>query len=958
MSPERWQQVEQLYYAALEREPEERQGFIAEACNADTELRGELESLLAQSAAASGPLDHPPWEGTTSLLQRPGARLAPGTKLGDYEVHSLLGSGGMGEVYRAHDFRLGRRIAIKVLPVAASCNKERLKRFEQEARAAAALNHPNILSVHQMGNYQGSPYLVSELLDGETLRERLRRGRLAIGKAIDYGVQIARGLAAAHEKGIVHRDLKPENLFITQDGQVKILDFGLAKLVNSRVSSESDRPALSIATEPGVVMGTAGYMSPEQVRGTSADHRIDIFAFGAILYEMLTGKRAFQKPTAAETMSSIVNEDPSDISLTPSVPAALRRIVRRCLEKEPEQRFQSASDLAFALEALPANSEPAPSGGQASSNGWRKWLATAALVIIFFTSVWVIARHLPVRETPGVVRFSVFLPEHTRFTSENLAGPTPQIAVSPNGRMLTFVASHPAGSPLLWLRTLDSFAPQALAGTDGASFPFWSPDSRFIGFFAGGKLKKLDVTTSIAQVIADAPDGRGGTWNREGTIIFADRIQGGLKQMPAAGGTPTPVTIVDTSRGELSHRFPQFLPDGRHFLYVNRAKAQSGVYAGSLDSKETKKRVLAGRWSTVCTAGKYLLSVREGNLIAHPFNAERLEVTGEQLTVAERVASSSPSGFASFSVSLTGMLAYASGAWPSRQFAWFRRDSRQLGAVGALGEYASPALSPDERKVAVARVDSQTRTPDIWLFDLARGTQTRFTFDPGSDRGPLWSPDGSDIIFASDRAGIWNLYRKPVAGAPTEEIAIASADDEFPTHWSADARFIVYASPKPDTKWDLWALPLHEPSRPRPFLRTRFNEVQGALSPKGQWMAYSSDETGRFEVYVQSFPGGGNKWQVSVDGGSDPQWRLDGRELFYASPNHKLMSVDVRPGSRFEADVPKELFEISVPDPVAPFPNNYVVTSDGQRFLVNTVARDAVSAPISVVLNWTEELRR
>ncbi len=447
-----------------------------------------------------------------------------------------------------------------------------------------------------------------------------------------------------------------------------------------------------------------------------------------------------------------------------------------------------------------------------------------------------------------------------------------------------------------------------LPGTEGASFPFWSPDGRFIAFFASGKLRKCNASGGVSQVVADARSGRGGTWSRHGVILFSEGIEESLKQVPEAGGAPINATVLDASRGESSHRFPEFLADGRHFVYVNRAAPKYfGLWAGALDSKETKM-VLAGNWSTAYHAGPYLLTVRQGNLIAHLFDVHRMQLAGAGFTIADQVASASPSGFASFSASPTGVLIYASGSSPNRELVWFTRSGQRLQSLGRPGEYASPALAPDGRTVAVARIDPQTRTPDIWLIDLIRGTESRFTFDPATDRAPLWSPDESAIVFASDRAAVWNLYRKAVNGSKPEEPLAYPGEDQFPSQWSPSTASIVYHTARPATGWDIGLVPLVEPSRPKSFLRTPFNEVQGAISPNGEWMAYASDETGSFEIYLQSVPAGGNKRQISVHGGSDPRWRPDGTELFYISLNLKLMSVKIRFRPQLEESVPKQLF--------------------------------------------------
>jgi serine/threonine protein kinase len=888
--------------------------------------------------------------------------LATGTRLGFYEVISFVAAGGMGEVYRARDTRLNRIVAIKTIPEHLSSNPQMRERFKREAHVIASLSHPHICPLYDIGSDNGVDFLVMEYLEGRSLAQRIRKGPLPLKEALGYALEIADALDQAHSHGVVHRDLKPGNIMLTDTG-IKLLDFGLAKTLEGAGGADHSQEPTRTGplTIEGSVLGTVQYMAPEQLEGREADARTDIFAFGLVVYEMSTGRRAFEAKSHASLIAAILEHDPPPISaFEPAAVPALDHVIKKALAKDPDQRWQTTRDLRDELKWIASGDSQAKSTMVGlKSRHWRIWLTALASLATLLAIMAVILGYISRKQAPEkVMRFSISLPEDTTFTSMGSAGPTPQIAISPDGRMVIFVASHPGSPPLLWVRALNSFTAQMLQGTEGAAFPFWSPDSRFIGFFAGGKLKKMDVSGGVPQVIADAPDGRGGTWNREGTIVFADGINTGLKQVAASGGAATPATTLQSSHDENSHRFPQFLADGRHFVYFNLAAGKyPGPYAGSLDSKETKQ-ILAGRWSTASVVGQYLLSVHNGTLMAHHFTIENLKITGSQIPIAERVGSGSPSGLAAFSASSNGVLIYASGSSANRQLAWFGRDGRRLGPVGAPGEYASPALAPDEKRIAVARTDSQTRTPDIWLFDLVRGTETRLTFDPGSDRAPLWSADGTEILFGSDRTGIWELYRKVLNSPNAEEQVTASVDDEFPSQWSAGGRLIVYHVPKANTNWDLCVLPLAQPSNSKPFLKTPFNEVQGALSPDGQWMAYSSDETGRFEVYVQSFPVAGNKRQVSVHGGWEPKWRSDGRELFYISAEHKLMSAKVQPGSTFEAGVPAELFKLNIPDFTPSYPNNYVVTADGQRFLVNSLVESAVSSPISVELNWTAEMRR
>ncbi|MGI9168312.1 MAG: protein kinase domain-containing protein [Pyrinomonadaceae bacterium] len=890
---------------------------------------------------------------------KPAMPLSPNTRLGRYEIRSQLGAGGMGEVYLARDPKINRDVAIKVLPAAFSSHSERLRRFEQEAPAAGALNHPNILSIYDVDTHQGSPYLVSELLEGETLREQLNGTPLPVRKAIDYALQIASGLAAAHDKGIVHRDLKPENLFVTKDRRVKILDFGIAKLIEQRDGIEADTAVATrkFNTTPGTVMGTVGYMSPEQVRGQRVDHRSDIFSLGVILYEMLSGKRAFRGESAIETLNAILKEDPPELSESNSqINLALERVVMHCLEKSPEQRFQSARDVAFALEALSGSSSSRTLTAALALQSERPknrerlaWIGMGVCLLGLLAALPFAIAHLrraPIEER--VLKLSVLPPGDATART---------MALSPDGRRLAFVTSL-EGRGLLWVRSLDSLSAQALPGTEDAALPFWSPDSRFIGFFAGGKLKKIDASAGPPQALCDATGGsRGGTWNRDGVIVFATMASGLLYRVSAAGGEPVPLTLLDQGRSGSSPRWPYFLPDGRHFLYfVPGGQAESGgIYVGSLDAKETK-RLLPTTLSAAYAPPGFLLFFRDETLMAQRFDADKLELTGEQFPVAEDVASNPGLGRGDFSVSENGVLAFRSGGSPSRQPLWFDRGGNQVGSLGEAGLYFTLWLSPDDRRVAVDRLDLNTGTGDVWLFD-SHGIPSRFTTDPANDSSPLWSPDGSRIVFASNREGVSNLYQKVASGGGNEEVLLKSSEQKVPDDWSADGQFIVYQTLNPKTKWDLWLLPMSGDGQPVPFLQTEFNEQQAQFSPDGKWIAYTSNVSGAPEVYVQTFPASGGPMRVSTGGGGQPRWRRDGRELFYIGVDRKLMAVDVKLGVIFESGVPKPLFGTRVIT-LTDFRNHYAVTADGQRFLINSRIEQTSATPISVVVNWTADLKR
>jgi serine/threonine protein kinase len=889
-----------------------------------------------------------------------------GTRLGTYEILAPIGAGGMGEVYRARDTRLRRDVAIKVLPSTLSADADRLHRFEQEACAAGALNHPNILVIHHVDTHEGAPYIVSELLEGETLRQRMSGAMLSQRRVIDYATQIAHGLAAAHEKGIVHRDLKPDNIFITKDGRVKILDFGLAKLTQSEASqSKSEAPTRPVDTGAGVIMGTVGYMSPEQVRGGTVDHRADIFSFGAILYEMLSGRRAFHGESAADTMSAILKEDPPDLSdSNKSISPALERLVNHCLEKNPEERFHSVSDLAFALQAL-SSSTPVSAQTEAlrwPALGWSRrherilWIA-ALSVLLLATLPFVIGYFRHSETPPNVFRATITPPQNTHLLYFNM------MAVSPDGRLLAFIAVGANGMNSLWLRPLGALSAQSLAGTEGALYPFWSPDSRFIGFFADGKLKKIDAAGGPPQTLCNAPSPRGGTWNREGVIVFAPDFNSVLYRVSAAGGTPLPLPF-DKSRKEKVHHFPYFLPDGHHFLYragLTSAYARdepNGIYVGSLDSSEYKMILRTDTYAVY--ASRHLLFWRDGTLVAQPFDAQGLQLSGEAVPIAEQVQMNLSEVRASFSVSNNGVLVFQSGSSVGtvNQLVWFDRDGKEAGKTGEVFFGANPRLSPDGQRVVVMNFDFQAGSTDLWLYDSALTRKTRFTFDPAFDSNPVWSRDGSRIFFSSDRKTrmMYDIYQKDASGAHNEELLFESNDFKRPTSASADGRFLAYSRlDGPGAKGDIWILPLSGERKPFPFIQTsQFAEAHAQFSPDGRFIAYDSDESGSRQVYVTSFPGPGGKQQVSTNGGDDPVWRKDGKELFFLSDG-KMMAAEVKTtGSGLEIGNAKLLF-----DAHSGFGGfaHYDVTPDGKRFIVATLGEGS-SAPMNLVVNWDADLKK
>jgi eukaryotic-like serine/threonine-protein kinase len=893
-----------------------------------------------------------------------------GTRVGPYEIVAPIGAGGMGEVYRARDPRLGRDIAIKVLPTAFSADADRLRRFEQEARAAAALNHPNILAVYDIGTHADAPFIVSELLEGETLRERLTAGPVPVRKAIGQALQIAHGLAAAHEKAITHRDLKPENLFLTRDNRVKILDFGLAKLTRDRppAAAETALATMPSPTEPGVVLGTVGYMAPEQIRGLPVDHRADLFAFGAILYELLSGRRAFRRDTAPETMAAILNEDPPDLGNDASpLPPALARIVDRCLEKNPSARFQTASDLAFALESV-SDAPSASVGARANPRHVRQrsWIGWGAAALLLATLAPVAYRHVRERQAaPNPVRFHIF-------PTVELSGPG-NFALSPDGRHLAFWGRGPDGIQRLWIRDMDSLDIRPLFGSEAGGPavppPFWSPDARFVAFDSGGKLKKLDVSGGLPQTVCDLPSvAVGGSWNRAGDIIVGNG-DGGVLRVRDTGGAPSPVTALDASRKEEFHLLPSFLPDGRHFIYLRispGAPDNGGAYIGTLDATpdaQSTQRLMPYAVGLTyvedgdSSAGR-LLFLREGTLMAQPFDATRLTLGAEPVPVAERVGSFRDGGF--FSASTNGVLVFRA-ADADSQLTWFDRQGTVIGRFSEPGAFRDVALSPDATRAVVSRTDPRDAAKaDLWLLDLSRGSgATRLTLGTGIAESPVWSPDGKRIVFTLDHS---RLKQTAAAGEGGEEEVLQSRSVGMVQagSWSPDGRFLLYTSVDDvkTTRADLWVFERNA-TKPMSFVRTPFDEDQPRFSPNGRWVAYVSNQSGHSEVYVRGFAadssstsaGGGRTTLVSRGGGTAPRWRGDGRELFYLAPNGKIMTVDVKADHEFDIGTPAALFQTPPGAVVGD------VTADGKRFLLATPVGPSASAPFTVVLNWTAALK-
>ena len=966
-TPDRWDAVERLCHAALARPVHERAAFLAEACGGDDGLRREVESLLAQEQSPIDLLTGGAVIAAAGLMTDVGHSALSGQRLGAYQILAPIGAGGMGEVYRARDTRLGRDVAIKILPRAFTSDVDRLARFEREARVLASLNHPHIAAIYGVEDAPteaGSPVraLVLELVEGETLAERIARAvakALPLKEVLDIARQIADALDAAHEKGIVHRDLKPANIKITPQGVVKVLDFGLAKL-DVRSGDADDvtaAPTITINdTREGLIVGTAAYMSPEQARGQAVDKRTDIWAFGCVLYEMLTQRVAFAGVTSSDTIAKILERDPDWRALPAATPASVRRLLQRCLEKDSKHRLRDIGDAR--TEIVDALTGSAMTQTPQSAGIRRRWLwGLVGASLALGLGVSAVVTRLSRSPAPmSTLRLTLDAPAGTEFVDDN------GLAISPDGRLVAFVARSSDGIKL-WVRSLSSSTARELPGTDDAVFPFWSPDSRSLGFFAAGKLKRIDLAGGAPTVICNVGAGRGGTWNEEGVILFNSVNDGPLLRVSATGGIPEPFTVLDRSQGENSHRWPQFLPGGHSFLYYVRHQAleRSGLYLGTTDKPQDKVRLM-----TTTSNGLYVPSgnsqsghlfwMSNGALMAQTFEPAPGRVTGEAVRVAEDVAVANASALIAASVSPDGTIVYHPAAARSYQLTWYGRDGKSLGAVGQPDAYVGPRISPDGKRVAV------TLRGDVWQMELARGILTRVTFEGGIIADPLWSPDSQRISFAKGPTGNPTLFSKSASGTGAEDHLLDSRDTLYGQDWSPDGRAILYLMQSNDLSsqaLDLWILPLIGDKRPIPFMTTPFGEGRGQFSPDGKWIAYTSNESGRNEVYVQSFPASGAKWQISNNGGDWARWRRDGKELFYVAPNRDLRSVAIAGApSSPEFGTPKVLFVLPATltlQGAQQLPYSYDVTPDGQRVLA-LLPTAPERPPLTVIVNWQAQL--
>lgn len=883
--------------------------------------------------------------------------LTRGIKLGAYEIVSPLGAGGMGEVYRARDTRLDRTVAIKILPPHLCERPEAKERFNREARAISSLNHPNICHLYDIGTQDGISYLVMEYLEGETLAERLLRGPVSLEQVLKYGVEIALGLDQAHRNKVIHRDLKPGNIMLTKSG-AKLMDFGLATQLapSAFVAALPEMTtAQSRLTGEGTIVGTLQYMAPEQLEGKEADARTDIFALGDVLYEMATGKAAFSGKSHASLIAAILNAEPQPMApLQPLTPPALERVVKKCLAKDPEERWQCTSDLASELNWI-AEAGTHTAEEQRIHLGRKSWELTGwSLAAIFFLLMMLagVSWWNASRQSPRSMYFHTAVPF-----------PANDVAISPDGRMLAIAAySAEANNYLLWTHEIGGRRTNSLDQTGGASYPFWSPDGKFIGFFADGKLKKVEASGGPPQVLCDAPNGRGGTWNKDGVIVFSPNAAStGLFRVSASGGSPVAITKLSASRFETSHRWPVFLPDGKHFLYLGANFSgileNNAIFLGSLDSQESRLLVNTSANAAYAQPG-YLLYLRDNKtLVAQRFDLRRYVLNGEPFPLSDEVRYFPQVDKAVYSVSGTDVLITQTGRGVSlSELKWFDRSGKVVGTVADPGSYNNLRLSPDGRTVIAEQTDTDGRHTDIWIRELTQGfATTRLTFDPSFHQNPIWSSDGKQILFSSFRRGGFRLYRKNADGSGSEE-EVADLGDVGQGNawdWSRNGKYILIRKGN-----ELWYLSWPERVA-KPLVQAQWTVRSAQFSPDGQWIVYASNETGKMEIYVSPFPNFNGKWQVSNGGGDEPRWRQDGKELFYLSTDGKMMAVAVATGASFKAGSPVALFQTYRRQPISSQDDfSYDVSGDGQRFLIATKVNDSSAAPLSIFLNWAKGLEK
>ena len=888
------------------------------------------------------------------------AHYRAGTRLGPYELLELVGVGGMGEVYRARDTRLDRIVAVKVLPRIAALDPLLRARVEQEARTVAGISHPHICALFDIGREGEIDYFVMEFLEGQTLAVRMAQGLLPFRLVLEFGTQIAAALAAAHRHGAVHCDLKPANIMLTRDG-VKLLDFGIAQLRAVRDGSlaVSFSPELLTAEAPpllqGTFAGTLNYMAPEQLRGSRVDGRTDIFALGTVLYEMLAGRRPFESETTSSVITAILHADPPPLVLLPSrdVPPALEHLIRTCLAKDPDDRWQSARDVQRELSLIDhGRTTTGLTRATIKLQRWRWGLMLAITIVAALAIPWMLQSTFAPTAVPAArVRFNVQPVGPATLLIDQM-----EARVSPNGRHVAFIARKRSATAL-WVRSFDSQVAREIAATDGASQPFWSPDSQSIGFHAHGALKRVSLEGSVVQILCLLPTMAGATWSKRGVIVFSQ--QNALLRIPDYGGTPTPLHPLPELHSDALSIWPEFLPDGERYLFrrVRGPQAAQGLYTATLDSQAVT-RVLETT-SNVVFAGRYLLSVRSGSLVAQPFDVKALRVSGEPVVLVDQVMENRGElAGPSVSVSNTGVLAYRARYNPPTALTWFDRTGVRRETLSAPPSCRNPEISPSGGQVAVECLDVAANTRDLWVLNAISGRPARLTTDTSDDSDPIWSPDGRWIVFSSGRDGGRNLYRRLSTGAGLDEQLFRTPRTKYPSSWSRDGKFILFTSREEQTGWDIWLYPL-EGGTPVPVVSTPAADIEPQLSPDGHWLAYTSDESGRLDVFVRPFRAPGGAWLISTGGGSDPRWRNDGSELYYLSPDRALMAVSVAPGGHFEASGPKVLFQAPTSGPLGLGVRfNYAVGHGGRRFLISADAPDAMPPPIEIVLNWTVDIAR
>jgi serine/threonine protein kinase/Tol biopolymer transport system component len=873
----------------------------------------------------------------------------------------------MGEVWRAEDTKLGRQVALKVLPGDVAGDRERLARFEREAKVLASLNHPNIATLYGLESVEtaadetGTTLLVMELVDGDDLSDRIRRGAMPVGQAAAVALQIAEALEAAHEQGIVHRDLKPANVKIRPDGAVKVLDFGLAKAWESESAdhSLSLSPTMTQhATAAGIILGTAGYMAPEQASGSAADRRADIWAFGVVLWEMLTGDKLFEGETVSHVLASVLKDEPDLDALPDDVPPTIVELIERCLRKNPKTRIQAMGDVRIALEEYLANPDTATastgsdSASATSSVGWRRWLPWAACAALGVALILSVVFGLEKDRT--VVKATIPPPEGRDFDLR-AAAPGPAV-VSPDGRRLAYTAVDEDGESRIFVRNLDASDAYALSGTEGAQFPFWAPDSRWLGFFTqpDDLLRKIDTTGGPPITLCPASNGKGGSWSPEGVIVFAPNAGSGIHQISSAGGEPVEITTRDLDRHN-SHRLPWFLPDGRHFLFTARGinNDDSAVMIGSLDGDEPRE--LLRSLSQAAYAQGQLLFVRDNTLMTQGFDPEEMTLIDEAVPLAEEVLVIPGAALAVFGVSQNGVLAYQTGdAVAETILEWRDRSGRPTGVLGDPALYRVAALSPDDRYAAAQAVDPEGGAYDLWIYEIERNIRTRFTFDANGDVAPVWSPDGNQIYFASNRGGNFSVYRKPLSGVGEVELIHDLGSNSFPESASPDGRYLSVLTAGEGSGGDIHLIDLGDGNQAAPFRVTEFNEGGTAISPDGRWIAFHSDESGDFEVFVTTFPTAGRKWQISTANGVYPDWRADGREIVYSDFAGNLVSVEVDgSGESFDVGPSETLFLNESPEQGGP---HFSIAADAERFLVVPGVTQQADTLLHLVVNWPVQI--